>query len=374
MPSSTRRDSAAPIERVEVSAYTVPTDQPESDGTFAWTSTTLLLVEPMAGGQRGLGYTYAAAAGAALIRDALVPLLVGEDAWDLPARMASLLRRVRNMGSGGLAARALSAVDTALWDLKAKLLGVPLARLFGQSRPAAPLYGSGGFTSYTDRQLQTQLTGWADAGIPRVKMKVGTHADADPARVRRAREALGPGPALFVDANGAYTVKQALALARDFREAGVSWFEEPVSSDDLTGLRRVRDGGPAGLDVAAGEYGDSASYFRRMLEAGAVDVLQADASRCLGFTGFLQADALADAFHVPLSAHCAPALHLHVACAARRLVHVEYFHDHARLERMLFDGVPQPVHGALAPDLSRPGLGLELKRADAARFAVGTSA
>ncbi|MFP2900515.1 enolase C-terminal domain-like protein [Corallococcus sp. 4LFB] len=110
-----------------------------------------------------------------------------------------------------------------------------------------------------------------------------------------------------------------------------------------------------------------------MLEAGAVDVLQADATRCLGFTGFLQADALAEAFHVPLSAHCAPALHLHVACAARRLVHMEYFHDHARLERMLFDGVPPPVDGALAPDLSRPGLGLELKRADAARFAVGAS-
>ncbi|WP_375742643.1 enolase C-terminal domain-like protein [Corallococcus interemptor] len=199
MPSSTRHDSAAaPIERVDVSAYTVPTDPPESDGTFAWTSTTLLLVEPVAGGQRGLGYTYAAMAGAAMIRDLLVPLLVSEDAWDLPARMASLLRRVRNAGSRGLVARALSAVDTALWDLKAKLLGVPLARLFGQ------------------------------------------------ARVRGAREALGPGPALFVDANGAYTVKQALALARDFREAGVSWFEEPVSSDDLAGLRLVRDRGPAG--------------------------------------------------------------------------------------------------------------------------------
>ncbi|WP_223640371.1 enolase C-terminal domain-like protein [Corallococcus sp. EGB] len=351
----------------------MPTEQPESDGTFAWTSTTLLLVEPVAGGQRGLGYTYAAAVGAALIREMLVPLLVGEDAWNGPERRASLLRRVRNMGSGGLAARALSAVDTALWDLKAKLLGVPLARLFGQARPAAPVYGSGGFTSYTDQQLQAQLTGWADAGIPRVKMKVGTHADADAGRVRDVREALGPGPALFVDANGAYTVKQALELAREFREAGVSWFEEPVSSDDLTGLRRVRDEVPAGLDVAAGEYGDSGFYFRRMLEAGAVDVLQADASRCLGFTGFLQADALADAFHVSLSAHCAPALHLHVACAARRLVHVEYFHDHARLERMLFDGVQQPVNGALAPDLSRPGIGLELKRADAARFTVGTS-
>jgi L-alanine-DL-glutamate epimerase-like enolase superfamily enzyme len=125
------------------------------------------------------------------------------------------------------------------------------------------------------------------------------------------------------------------------------------------------------VDIAAGEYAYELDYIRRMLEAGAVDVLQADVTRCRGISGFLQADVLCDAFGVPLSGHCAPALHVHVACAARRLVHLEYFHDHVRLEGMFFDGVPVLEKGALVPDLSRPGLGLELKRADAARYAVG---
>ncbi|WP_426752734.1 enolase C-terminal domain-like protein [Myxococcus sp. Y35] len=368
-----RHREAVPIERCEVQAYEIPTDAPEADGTAEWTRTTLVVVELTAEGTRGLGYTYADASAAGLIHRTLIPLLQGHDVMDVPARMLSLLRRVRNTGRPGLVAMALSAVDVALWDTKARLLDLPLVRLLGAVRKSAPVYGSGGFTSYPIERLQAQLSGWVEQGIPRVKMKVGTHPDADPVRVEAARRAIGTQAGLLVDGNGAYTVPQALSFAERFAEQGVSWFEEPVSSDDLEGLHRLRARIPAGMAVAAGEYGDSSFYFRRMLEAGAVDVLQADATRCLGISGFLQADALCDAYGVPLSAHCAPALHTHVACAARRLVHLEYFHDHARLERMLFDGVPPVRQGALAPDLSRPGLGLELKRADAARYAAGTS-
>ncbi len=372
---SSRRDSGAvPVEHLEVSVFKIPTDAPEADGTFAWDSTTLIVVELTAGSQRGLGYTYTDAAAASLISRVLAEELRGQDALDIPARMSALVRRVRNLGRPGLAAMALSAVDAALWDVKARLLGLPLVRLLGATRERVPLYGSGGFTSYSVARLQEQLAGWVEQGIPRVKMKVGSHPEEDAARVHAAREAIGPRARLFVDANGAYTVEQALAFAERFAEDDVSWFEEPVSSDNLGGLRRLRDRAPPGMAMAAGEYGDGAIYFRRMLAAGAVDVLQADATRCQGLTGFLQADALCDAYDVPLSAHCAPALHLPVACAARRLVHVEYFHDHARLERMLFDGVPEVKEGALAPDLSRPGLGLELKRAEAARYAVGANA
>jgi L-alanine-DL-glutamate epimerase-like enolase superfamily enzyme len=201
-------------------------------------------------------------------------------------------------------------------------------------------------------------------------MKVGRQPDEDLRRVRCAREAIGPDAALFVDANGAYDRKQALAFAAAFAESGATWFEEPVSSDDLEGLRLLRDRAPSGLDIAAGEYGYDLFYFRRMLAAGAVDVLQADATRCGGITGFLRAAALADAWGLPLSAHTAPGVHLHPACAAPRLCHVEYFHDHVRIERMLFDGAVTPVDGALHPDLSRPGLGLELKTRDADRFLV----
>jgi len=219
-------------------------------------------------------------------------------------------------------------------------------------------------------ELQQQLSGWANNGTPRVKMKVGRQPSRDPERVRAAREAIGCEVDLFVDANGAYGRKQALMLAKMFAESGVRWFEEPVSSDDLDGLRLIRDEGPAGMDITAGEYGYDLFYFRRMLEAGSVDVLQADATRCAGITGFLQAAALCSAQPIPLSAHCAPSLHVHPGCALTPVRHIEYFHDHVRIEQMLFDGALLPVHGVLYPDLTRPGMGLELKRADANRFAV----
>jgi L-alanine-DL-glutamate epimerase-like enolase superfamily enzyme len=254
--------------------------------------------------------------------------------------------------------------------LKARLLGLPLVRLLGAVRESVPVYGSGGFTSYSVGQLREQLGGWVAEGISRVKMKTGRDPGADLERVRAAREAIGPAAELFVDANGALTRKQALAFAEAFAELGVTWFEEPVSSDDLDGLRLLRDRAPAGMAIAAGEYGYDLFYFRRMLEAGAVDVLQADATRCGGITDFLRVGALCEAAPVPLSAHTAPSLHAHPCCALTPAVHVEYFHDHARIERMLFDGALQPVRGELHPDLSRPGLGLELKRTDAERFAV----
>jgi L-alanine-DL-glutamate epimerase-like enolase superfamily enzyme len=265
---------------------------------------------------------------------------------------------------------AIAAVDNALWDLKARLLDLPLVALLGAARDRAPIYGSGGFTSYSIKQLQEQLGGWVSLGIPRVKMKIGTRPDEDFDRVRAAREAIGDEAELFVDANGAYSRKQALAFAELFDDLGVVWFEEAVSSDDLAGLHLIRDRVPAGMDIAAGEYGYDLWYFRHMLEAEAVDVLQADATRCAGITGFLQAATLCQARSMQLSAHCAPTLHVHACCAIVPLRHLEYFHDHVRIEHMFFDGVPTPVDGALRPDLSRPGMGLELKRSDAEPYLV----
>jgi L-alanine-DL-glutamate epimerase-like enolase superfamily enzyme len=367
-----RGDSA--IGRVAVSVYSIPTDAPEADGTYRWDRTALVLVEVAAGGKNGLGYTYADAATGHLIHDHLAPIISGRNACDIAAAWVAMAGAVRNLGRPGVASMAISAVDAALWDLKAKFLGLPLVALLGAAREAAPVYGSGGFTSYSDEQLEKQFSGWARQGISRMKMKVGAHPDADLHRVKVAREAIGPERELFVDANGAYSRKQALRFAEQFAELGVTWFEEPVSSDDLDGLRLLRDRGPAGMDVAAGEYGYDLPYFRRMLAAGAVDVLQADASRCGGITGFLKAAGLCEAFGLPLSAHCAPALHAHPCCAATaQFRHLEYFHDHARIENMLFDGVLRPEGGALRPDRSRPGLGLEFKHKDAEKFKVWTS-
>jgi len=233
-----------------------------------------------------------------------------------------------------------------------------------------PIYGSGGFTSYSLDELTEQLAGWvAHDGCRFVKMKIGTHPQDDPARVAKAKIAIGENATLFVDANGAYTTKQALAMAEVFEAYRVGWFEEPVSSDDLAGLRLLRERAPVCMDIAAGEYGYEIDYYRRMLAAGAVDVVQADVTRCGGVTGFLQVATLADAHHTDLSGHCAPALHLHAACAAPRLRHLEWFHDHVRIEHMLFDGAPVPADGRIAPDLARPGHGLTFKEKDAERFA-----
>ncbi len=245
---------------------------------------------------------------------------------------------IRNHGRPGVVSMAISAVDNALWDLKARLLNLPLSELLGAVRESIPVYGSGGFTTYTAEQLQEQLGGWVEDGIQRVKMKVGTHPDQDLARVRAVRKAIGPGPELFVDGNGAYSRKQALAFAADYAALGVRWFEEPVSSDDLAGLHLIRDRAPVVMEIAAGEYGYDLPYFRDMLAAEAVDVLMADATRYAGITGFLQVGALCPARCLPLSAHCAPSIHVHPCCASIPVRHIEYFHDHARIEHMLFDG------------------------------------
>jgi L-alanine-DL-glutamate epimerase-like enolase superfamily enzyme len=244
-----------------------------------------------------------------------------------------------------------------------------VVHLLGQVRECIPVYGSGGFTSYSDKQLSDQLEGWADAGFSNVKMKIGTHPEKDPARVHTARKAIGPNCGLFVDANGAYTATQAIELAHRFAEDGVRWFEEPVSSDNLTGLNRVLQRAPLGMDIAAGEYGYTAWYFRSMLDAQAVSVLQADCTRCGGISGFLEVAALCWAANIPLSSHCGPSMHLHVCCSVPRAVHMEFFHDHARIERMFFDGFCEPIGGSsMTPNLSLPGFGLELKEKDAARF------
>jgi L-alanine-DL-glutamate epimerase-like enolase superfamily enzyme len=358
------------VESLTVSAYTVPTDAPESDGTMKWDSTTMILAEATGGGERGLGYTYGDVSTGKLIESKLAAVARGQDAMNVQASWAAMQRALRNAGRPGVGAMAVAAVDVALWDLKARLLGLPLADLLGRFHGGVPVYGSGGFTSYSVERLREQLSGWVAAGIPRVKMKVGRDPEHDLGRVIAAREAIGPDAELMVDANGAYTPKQALDKARGFSRLGVSWYEEPVSSDDLEGLRLIREQGPAGMEVAAGEYGYDVFHFRRLLEAGAVDVLQADVTRCAGITGLLKADALCKAHNVALSAHCAPQIHAHACCAAEMLIHCEYFHDHARIEGMLFDGALTPEDGVLTPEESRPGLGIELRRADADRYAA----
>ena len=358
------------LDRLDLTVLRIPTDRPEADGTFEWDSTTVVLVEVRAhGGLTGMGWTYASAAAATVIDEELRPAIADLPLEDVRAAWNAMVARVRNIGRGGVAATAISAVDVALWDLKARAAGMPLFEALGPARRSAPIYGSGGFTSYTTEQLIDQLGGWVAEGIPRVKMKIGAGRGSDPAldleRIRAVRAAIGPEPELFVDANGAYTAKRAIRLAGEL-EGIASYFEEPVSSDHLGELALIRRS--IDQDVAAGEYGWDPWYFQKMVDADAVDILQADATRCLGVSGFLLAGEIAYSAGVPFSAHCSPTIHAHAACAVPQISHVEYFHDHVRIERMLFDGAPGRRGGHVYPASDRPGLGLELKRRDVEAF------
>jgi L-alanine-DL-glutamate epimerase-like enolase superfamily enzyme len=365
----------APITSVSPVVYSVPTDAPEADGTLTWDATTIVLVEVRAGDVVGTGWTYGSAACATAIRELLTDVVVGRDALDVGGAFDAMVKAVRNAARQGAIGYAISAVDVALWDLKARLLDLPLHRLLGAVREDVPVYGSGGFTSYDDEQLRDQLTHWsAEQRIPRVKIKIGESWGADTARdLRRmafAREVVGSGVELFVDANGGYGAKQAIRVMRAAADLDVAWFEEPVSSDDLAGLREVRDA--VNADVTAGEYGLDLVYFRRMVEAGAVDCLQADVSRCGGITEWLRVAAVAASFGLQVSGHCGPHLHAHVAAATPNLRHLEWFHDHVRIESIFFDGTLDPAGGSIRPDSSRPGHGLTLRRDDVKNYLVST--
>lgn len=359
------------IEAVDAEVFRFPTEQDQSDGTLTWDTTTMVLVTIRAGGTHGIGYSYTSLAAAALVKDTLAHVLEGQDAFAIRARWHAMVHATRNLGRTGVVSSAIAACDVALHDLGGKLLATPVAVLLGARRETVPVYGSGGFTSQSSCELAEQLGGWAADGLPAVKMKIGREPDQDLERVRQARGAIGATTDLYVDANGAYSRKPALAFAEAAADHGVTWFEEPVSQSDLEGLRLIRDRAPAAMDIASGEYAWTLSDFRQIIAAGAVDVLQADATRCGGYTEFLMADALAQAHELPLSSHTAPALHLPVCCAAMQIRNIEWFADHVRIENVFFDGAPVPHNGRIAPDLSRPGIGLELKRADAEHYRLG---
>ncbi len=358
------------INDVSVRTFAIPTDFPESDGTYKWNQTILVLVEIKAGNKTGIGYTYADLSTAKFINEHLKHLIVGQNVFNNTLLWNKMILEVRNFGRLGISSMAISAIDIGLWDLKAKILNLPLVTLLGQVQIKVAAYGSGGFTSYSDEQLADQYEKWISKGAFLFKMKVGRHKNHDERRIKIVKRIIGWGNQLFIDGNGSYFPKEALIFAEKIKDYDIKWFEEPVSSDNLNGLRFVREHAPANMEIAAGEYGFSLSYFHHMLEKGAVDVLQADATRCTGITGFLKTGMLCEAYNVPLSAHAAPSVHLHPGCAMKQVVHVEYFHDHTRIEKLFFDGYAKMESGYLQPDLSRPGLGIILKEEDVLKYEV----
>ncbi len=359
-----------PITGVHTGVYTFPTPSPEADGTLRWDATTAVAVTLEAGGERGLGWTYSSAAAAAVIGDKLAGAIHGQCAFDTAGNWAAMQRAGRNLGTKGLVMQALSAVDIAGWDLKARLLGVSLTSLFGRCRAEVPIYGSGGFTTLTDAELEQQVDWWRSVGCTMMKIKIGeswgTCVERDLDRVHVLRDLAGAHAELMVDANGGYSAGQARRVGAALDDLGVVWFEEPVSSDDTEGLAVVR--AALRCDVAAGEYAADLYDVRTLLPV--VDCLQLDVTRCGGYTGWLRAAALAQAHNLQVSGHCAPSLHACVAAAVPNLRHVEWFADHARLEPLLADGLPVARAGALHPDPTSLGHGMRLS-AQSSRWRTG---
>lgn len=363
-------DEEIGIKKVVASAYKIPTQSPEADGTIKWNSTTFILVSIEAADKKGIGYSYADGVAASFINHNLSKIVEGKNPLQISSITDACIKAIRNNGNCGLAMMAVSAVDNALWDLKAKLFNIPVCDLLGKARESILIYGSGGFTNYSSEQLQQQFGNWRDEGIQYMKMKIGSDPSKDVQRVSEARQIIGSEKGLFVDANGAYTVKQALDKAAQFEQFGVSWFEEPVTSDNLSGLKFIRERVPPGMNVAAGEYGSNLPYFNRMLNNGSVDVLQADATRCGGISNYLKAGYLAEAHQIPFSSHCAPWLHLHASLHLPSFYISEYFFDHVRIEKMIFDGIRPPENGYLKPNPDLPGLGLIFKEKDAEKYKI----
>lgn len=367
------RDAQPAVDGVSTAAYRVPTPVPEADGTLAWDGTTIVVVRVSAGDVTGLGWTYADVSCVDLIDGVLAKQVLDRPAADVPACWRAMQHRVRNLGRPGLVSCAMSAVDTALWDLAARVAGLPLARVLGRVHEQVELYASGGFTTLDDAELTEQLEDWVHRRrIPRVKIKIGESwgraVERDLARVRRTRTVVGDRTELYVDANGAYSVGQACRVARELADSKVTWFEEPVSSDDLDGLRRVRSESAA--DVTAGEYGYDLPYFATMIEAEAVDCLQIDVTRCGGYTEWARVAAVAAAHNIEVSAHCAPNLSAHAAAATQNFRHLEWFADHDRIESAFFDGALDPAGGRVQPEMSVLGHGMRLRHDEADRYRV----
>lgn len=359
----------AGIESVDTAVYRFPTAGPEADGTLSWSSTTVVVVRVAAAGAVGLGWSYTGAASATVITETLGATVVGRDAMDIAGSWSQMHRAARNLGTRGLVGQAISAVDIALWDLKARLLGVPLARLFGRVRDAVPVYGSGGFTTLDDAELADQVEVWSAAGCRAMKIKIGEswgrRGERDLARLNRFAELAGPDVALMVDANGGYPRAQARRIGHALDEHHVVWFEEPVSSADVAGLAAVRDA--VDCDVTAGEYITDLDEARQLCPV--VDCLQLDATRCGGYTGWFRAAAVAQAHHLDVSAHCAPALHAPVAASIPNLRHIEWFYDHMRVDEQLLVGAPPVIDGRIT--VGETGIGHGMAMADAAeRFRV----
>ena len=313
-------------------------------------------------GVEGLGVGEAPPGVRQVVESGFKELLIDQDPFDIEKIRHRLFWRSHRYGRQGIASRAASAIDIGLWDLKAKALGLPLYRLLGAFTDTVPIYGSGGWTDFSEQELVAEMTGHVEQGIKAVKMKIGKDMGKsereDIERVAAVRKAVGDDVALYVDVNSGYYAKQAIYMCKEFEQYQVGWIEEPVLADDLTGLAEIRRA--VSIPVATGEEEYTKQGFKELISGGAVDIVQPDVQRIGGVTEWMKVARLAEAFGLPMAPHAAQLVHLHVACAIPNLKAVEYMNHYLEADRLWYTEFPEPRDGMWSPYPDKPGLGLEL--------------
>lgn len=315
-------------------------------------------------GVHGIGMTYCESGNEAIIafgEKTIQPLILGMNPFDTECIWAKVTQYFRAVGRKGLAYFALSAIDIACWDIKGKVLDMPIYRLFGGNDPRVPVYCSGGWTSYSEEELVDYALEAKDRGFTMVKMKVGVKGGSDiredAHRVHAVRKAIGPDMRLAIDANNVWHAGTAIKFSRMVEECDIEFFEEPVIADDIPGLAHCRQ--KCNIPIASGEHEYTRYGARDLCISGAADIVQIDACKCGGFTESLKVINVAEAFNLQYAPHCMELVHMHLVAAASNGMSLEDLDLFYPSVENLFIDAPRAVDGFITiPD--QPGLGLEL--------------
>ncbi|HLG51287.1 MAG: mandelate racemase/muconate lactonizing enzyme family protein [Chloroflexi bacterium] len=352
-------------------SYRWPRRKPISNGKHTYTHAGLGVVKILTDeGITGLGIGAASGIAGAVI-DHLRPLLIGQNPLD-HERLWHLMWVPKLIGRRGITTRAISTIDIALWDLKAKVAGLPLYRLLGGYADRVPAYIAGGYYEEGKglKELAREMEENVEMGARAVKMKVGALSIAeDVERVRTVRQAVGPTVKVMVDANCAYRAYQAIQLARRIEEYDIYWFEEPVAPDDYEGHARLA--AQTSIPIATGENEYTRYGFRDLIARGGVAILNADAQVLGGVTEFMKVAALAQAHDLDIAPHGDQNVHVHLVAAISNGLIVEYYRDTVDpLWRQIYrETLLLNADGTLSPP-ERPGLGLELNTEALAPYRV----
>ncbi len=355
------------IDDIRTQWLRVPISPPIADSTHVLRFMDLILVEVCAGEFSGSSYMLSFDYGPVLLKGIvdyeLKRHILGMEADDIRAVYERNLQATEYIGREGVAMWGTAAIDVALWDLLARRLGVPVALLFGAHTRAVPVYGSGGWISYSDEQLADEVSRYVSRGFAGVKIKIGDQEDRDVERVRAVRQAIGPNRKLMVDANQGLTLERALRLARRLEDCQLEWFEEPFAKDDLEAYSRLAQASETPL--AAGEREFGIPPFRRLVLARCISVVQPDLFRVGGVTGWRIVAALADSHLLRLAPHFYREYDAHLAAGQPNLIAIESFDW---LDPLLES--PFEVRDGLAIVPDRLGFGVTFKQEAIREFRV----